>query len=223
MPASTATKEDVMAKALSHPVFARVYPRIAAFADAHGSIEHRQEMLAGVRGRVVEIGAGTGSNFRHYQPEVTQVMAVEPEPRLRALAEKAATEAPVPVEVVAGLAEELPLEDDGFDVAVCSLVLCTIADVPGALAEARRVLKPGGELRFYEHVRSERPGFRRVQQVLAPLWRLPGGGCHLTRDTERAIQEAGFTVKDIRRFYFLINGRANPASPSIIGTARPST
>ncbi|GAA3500972.1 class I SAM-dependent methyltransferase [Streptomyces prasinosporus] len=212
-----------MAKAMSHPVFARLYPRIAAFADAHGSIEHRQEMLTGVRGRVVEIGAGTGSNFRHYPPEVTQVVAVEPEPRLRALAEKAAAEAPVPVDVVAGLAEELPLEDDGFDVAVCSLVLCTVKDVPGALAEARRVLKPSGELRFYEHVRSERPGFRRAQKALALPWRLAGGGCHLTRDTEHAIQEAGFAIQDIRRFYFLINGRANPASPSIIGTARPST
>ncbi|WP_316959286.1 class I SAM-dependent methyltransferase [Streptomyces sp. TRM68367] len=186
MPASAATEEDVMAKAVSHPIFSRLYPRIAAFADAHGSIEHRQEMLAGVRGRVVEIGAGTGSNFRHYPPEVTQVVAVEPEPRLRALAEKAATEAPVPVEVLAGLAEELPLEDDGFDVAVCSLVLCTIADVPGALAEARRVLKSGGELRFYEHVRSERPGFRRVQKVLAPLWRLPGGGCPVAAATSPA-------------------------------------
>ncbi|MGA5189265.1 class I SAM-dependent methyltransferase [Streptomyces griseoincarnatus] len=212
-----------MAKTVSHPVFARVYPRINAFAEAHGSIEHRREMLAGARGRVVEIGAGTGSNFRHYPPEVTAVVAVEPEPRLRALAEEAAAEAPVPVEVVAALAEELPLEDDSFDVAVCSLVLCTIADVPSALAEARRVLKPGGELRFYEHVRSERPGFRRVQKALALPWRLLGGGCHLTRDTERAIREAGFTVQDIRRFYFLIDGRANPASPSVIGTARPTT
>ncbi|MFJ3620647.1 class I SAM-dependent methyltransferase [Streptomyces iakyrus] len=212
-----------MAKTVSHPVFARAYPRINSFAEAHGSIEHRREMLAGARGRVVEIGAGTGSNFRHYPPEVTAVVAVEPEPRLRALAEKAAAEAPVPVEVVAGLAEELPLEDDSFDVAVCSLVLCTIADVPSALAEARRVLKPGRELRFYEHVRSERPGFRRVQKALALPWRLLGGGCHLTRDTERAIREAGFTVQDIRRFYFLIDGRANPASPSVIGTARPTT
>jgi ubiquinone/menaquinone biosynthesis C-methylase UbiE len=212
-----------MVKAVSHPFFARIYPRINAFTEAHGSIEHRQELLAGAHGRVVEIGAGTGANFRHYPPEVTQVVAVEPEPRLRVLAEKAASEASVPVEMAAGRAEKLPLEDDSFDVAVFSLVLCTIADVPGALAEARRVLKPGGELRFYEHVGSERPGFRRWQKALAMPWRLIGGGCHLTRDTERAIEEAGFTVEDIRRFYFLINGRANPASPSIIGTARPST
>jgi ubiquinone/menaquinone biosynthesis C-methylase UbiE len=212
-----------MAKAVSHPLFARIYPRINAFAEAHGSIEHRQEMLAGIHGRVIEIGAGLGSNFVHYPAEVEQVVAVEPEARLRAVAEQAAAKAAVPVEVRAGRAEELPADDDSFDVAVFSLVLCTITDVPGALAEARRVLKPGGELRFYEHVRSERPRFFRMQRLLNPLWGLLGGGCHLTRDTERAIQAAGFTLKDIRRFDFLINGRANPASPSIIGTARPST
>ncbi|MGW9028093.1 class I SAM-dependent methyltransferase [Streptomyces sp. NPDC055722] len=212
-----------MAKAVSHPLFARIYPRINAFAEAHGSIEHRKELLAGIRGRVVEIGAGTGANFVHYPPEVQQVVAVEPEPRLRTLAEQAATTAAVPVEVRTGRAEELPLDNDSFDAAVCSLVLCTIEDVPGALAEAKRVLKPGGELRFYEHVRSERPPRFRMQRLLNPLWGLLGGGCRLTRDTERAIQEAGFTVKEIRRFDFLINDRPNPASPSIIGTARPST
>lgn len=213
-----------MAKAaVSHPLFARIYPRINAFAEAHGSVEHRQEMLAGIHGRVIEIGAGLGSNFVHYPTAVEQVVAIEPEARLRAVAEQAAAKATVPVEVRAGRAEELPVDDDSFDVAVFSLVLCTITDVPGALAEAKRVLKPGGELRFYEHVRSERPRFFRMQRLLNPLWGLLGGGCHLTRDTERAIQEAGFTAKEIRRFDFLINGRANPASPSIIGAARQST
>ncbi|MFF4756415.1 class I SAM-dependent methyltransferase [Streptomyces sp. NPDC002514] len=212
-----------MATAVSHPLFARIYPRINAFAEAHGSIEHRQELLAGTHGRVVEIGAGTGANFAHYPSEVEQVVAVEPEPRLRTLAEQAAAKAAVPVEVRTGRAEELPLKDDSFDVAVFSPVLCTIADVPGALAESKRILKPGGELRFYEHVRSERPSFFRLQRLLNPLWGLLGGGCHLTRDTEGALQQAGFAVKDVRRFDFLINGRAGPASPSIIGTARPST
>ncbi|QUW85685.1 class I SAM-dependent methyltransferase (plasmid) [Streptomyces mirabilis] len=213
-----------MAKAaVSHPLFARIYPRINAFAEAHGSVEHRQEMLAGIHGRVIEIGAGLGSNFVHYPAEVEQVVAVEPEARLRAVAEQAAANAAVPVEVRAGRAEELPADDDSFDVAVFSLVLCTITDVPAALAEARRVLKPGGELRFYEHVRSDNPRFFRLQRIVNPLWRTLGGGCNVTRDTERAIQAAGFTVKEVRRFVFRINGRANPGSPSIIGTARPST
>ncbi|MFB7496462.1 class I SAM-dependent methyltransferase [Streptomyces sp. NPDC056161] len=209
-------------QAVSHPFFARVYPHINAFAEAHGSVEHRQEMLAGVHGRVVEIGAGMGSNFVHYPPEVEQIVAVEPEPRLRALAEQAAAKAVVPVEVRAGRAEALPAHGT-FDAAVFSLVLCTVPDVPAALAEARRVLKPGGELRFYEHVRSENPRFFRMQRIINPLWGLAGGGCSVTRDTEQAIREAGYTVEEIRRFVFRINGRAGPASPSIIGTARPST
>jgi hypothetical protein len=93
--------------------------------------------------------------------------------------------------------------------------------VPAALAEAARVLKPTGELRFYEHVVAERRGLVRLQRVLNPVWGLIGGGCHLTRDTERAIEAAGFTITQIRRFDFLVNGRTQPASPSIIGTARP--
>ncbi len=211
------------ANTVSHPLFARIYPRINAFTEANGSIEHRQELLAGLHGRVIEIGAGLGSNFVHYPTAVEQVVAVEPEPRLRALAEQAAAKVAVPVEVRAGRAEQLPVEDDSFDMAVFSLVLCTITDVPGALAEARRVLKPGGELRFYEHVRSDDPRLLRRQRIINPLWRAIGGGCNVTRDTERAIQEAGFTVEEIRHFVFRINGRANPGSPSIIGTARPST
>ncbi|ARF53311.1 class I SAM-dependent methyltransferase [Streptomyces gilvosporeus] len=210
-----------MAKTMSHPLFARLYPRINAFAEAHGSLEHRRELLEGARGRVVEIGAGTGANFRHYGPGVVQVIAVEPEPRLRALAERAAEAASVPVDVLPGWAEELPVEDHSADVVVASLVLCTIADVPAALAEAARVLKPTGELRFYEHLRSNRPGFFRLQRLLNPLWRRLGGGCNLTRDTERAIARAGFTIEQVRHFDFLINGRAGPASPSVIGIARP--
>ncbi|AJT63154.1 hypothetical protein T261_1468 [Streptomyces lydicus] len=212
-----------MVKAVSHPLFARVYPKINAYMEAHGSIEHRRELLAGVRGRVVEIGAGTGANFRHYPAEVEQVIAVEPEPRLRALAERAAGDAAVPVQVRPGRAERLPVEDGSVDVAVVSLVLCTIEDVRGALTEAARVLRPTGELRFYEHVRSQNARAFRWQRLLNPLWRRLGGGCHLTRDTERAIAEAGFAVEKVRHFEFRPGGRPNPASPSIIGIARPPT
>ncbi|MFE0188398.1 class I SAM-dependent methyltransferase [Streptomyces sp. NPDC059008] len=210
-----------MVKAVSHPLFARVYPKINAYMEAHGSIEHRRELLAGVRGRVVEIGAGTGANFRHYPTEVDQVIGVEPEPRLRARAERAAADAAVTVEVRPGRAERLPVADGSVDAVVVSLVLCTIEDVPGALAEAARVLRPTGELRFYEHVRSPKPSAFRWQRLLNPLWRRLGGGCNLTRDTERAIREAGFTVEKVRHFEFLPEGRPHPASPSIIGVARP--
>lgn len=149
-----------------------------------------------MRGRVVEIGAGTGANFRHYPPEVTQVVAVEPKPRLRAHAEKAATEAPVPVEVAAARAEKLPWEDDGFDVAVFSLVLCTFADVPGALAEARRVLKPDGGCSSTSTSAPSGPASAGCRR----RWPSHGGSSVAARDTERAIQEVGFTVEDIRRF-----------------------
>ncbi|MGG2461168.1 class I SAM-dependent methyltransferase [Streptomyces sp. RGM 3693] len=209
-----------MADKVSHPLFARIYPRISDYADAHGSLDHRRELLSGIRGSVVEIGAGTGANFRHYPPEVERVVAVEPEPRLLDHAVRAATQATVPLEVVPGRAERLPLADASMDVAVTSLVLCTIADVPAALAEVRRVLKPTAELRFYEHVRAQEPRVYRRQRILNPLWRLAGGGCNVTRDTEAAIRRAGFTIETVRRFDFRPNGRSTPASPSIIGTAR---
>ncbi|MCZ4102790.1 class I SAM-dependent methyltransferase [Streptomyces sp. H39-C1] len=204
---------------VSHPLFARIYPRINAFTEAHGAVEHRQELLVGIRGRVLEIGAGTGANFWHYPPEVEHVVAVEPEPRLRAQAERAAAEASVPIEVRAGLAEDLPAPDSSVDVVVASLVLCTVGDVPRVLAEAARVLRPAGELRFYEHVKADRTRRARLQRMLDPLWTRVGGGCHLTRDTERAITDAGFAVAHVRRFDFLVNGRTAPSSPTIIGVA----
>ena len=205
---------------VNHPLFARIYPRINACTEAHGATAHRRELLADISGVVVEIGAGTGANFRYYPAKVEQVIAVEPEPRLRAMAQLAAVDAPVPVEVRAGTAEELPVPDGSADAVVASLVLCTVRDVPKALAEAARVLQPEGHLFFYEHVRSERPGFARMQRAVDLVWPLVGGGCHLTRRTEAAIVAAGFTIEHVRQFDFLINGRATPASPSVIGTAR---
>lgn len=203
-----------------HPLFARVYPRINAFAEAHGALAHRQELLAEATGLIVETGAGTGANFRHYPAKVEQVVAVEPEPHLRELAMRAAAEAPVPVEVRAGRAEELPVPDGSADGVVASLVLCTIADVPAALAEAARVLRPGGHLYFYEHIRSTRPGLARRQRIANVVWPLLGGGCNLTRDPESDITAAGFTIERARHFEFLINGRTSPSSPCVIGVAR---
>src|SRR6266508_2488374 len=114
--------------------------------------EHRRKLLAGLSGQVVEVGAGNGLNFTLYPETVEHVLAVEPEPLLREAAIEEAKKAPVPVEVVDGLASELPAEDASQNAAVASLVLCSVPDQAEALAEMRRVLKPGGELRFYEHV-----------------------------------------------------------------------
>ncbi len=204
----------------SHPRFARMYARMAADFEAKGAAEHRTETLAGLTGRVVEVGAGTGINFRHYPTTVTEIVAVEPEPYLRDLASKAATSASVPVTVVDGHAEHLPLDDASCDAGVAALVLCSVPNQAAALAELRRVIRPGGELRFYEHVRSDRPGFARAQQVLDAVWPVLGGGCHASRTTLDAIQTAGFDVETVRRFSFRPSLIVAPVAPHIIGTAR---
>jgi ubiquinone/menaquinone biosynthesis C-methylase UbiE len=204
--------------AVKHPLFARAYARIAAHEDARGGIENRQELLAGLSGRVVEVGAGIGSNFSHYPATVTEVVAVEPEPYLRAKAEEAAATAPVTVRVVDGMADLLPLEDESVDAGVASLVLCSVPDQAAALAEFRRVIKPGGELRFYEHVLSNRASRRSFQRFMdATFWPRIAGGCHMTRDTRKAMEQAGFMVQRSRRFPFPSGAFG---IPHILGSAR---
>jgi ubiquinone/menaquinone biosynthesis C-methylase UbiE len=148
----------------------------------------------------VEVGAGNGLNFAHYPAGVTEVVAVEPEPYLRERAAERAAAAPVTVTVVDGLADALPLQDASVDAVVTSLVLCSVPDQAAALAEARRVLKPGAELRFYEHVISHRPGKAAFQRAFTrTLWKRMAAGCHLDRDTGRAIADAGFVIEELDR------------------------
>lgn len=204
----------------SHPLFARMYARMAADFEARGASEHRTEALAGLAGRVVELGAGTGINFGHYPTTVTEVVAVEPEPYLRSIAAEAAAEVEVPITVVDGHAEHLPLDDASCDAAVASLVLCSVPDQAVALAELRRVVRRGGELRFYEHVRSERPGLARAQRALDVVWPIVGGGCHASRRTLDAIEGAGFEVESVRRFNFRPSLVVAPVAPHVVGRAR---
>lgn len=205
-----------------HPLFARLYERMSAQADSRGGAQHRRELLSGLTGRVIEVGAGNGRNFAHYPPEVTDVVAVEPEARLRARALEAVERASVPIRVVDGVAGRLPAQDASFDAGVVSLVLCTVPDQGEALAEIFRVIRPGGELRFYEHVVSERPRGARVQRALdATLWPRVGGGCHLARDTGAAIERAGFDIESTRRFGFSPSPLI-PPFPHILGAARRS-
>lgn len=184
-----------------HPIFARVYHRLSAVMERDVG-EHRGAMLAGLRGRVVEIGAGNGMNFAHYPATVDEVVAVEPEAYLRAKAEQAAYRAPVHVTVRAGVADALPIAAAEFDAAVSSLVLCSVADPGSAVAEMHRVLKPGGELRFMEHVCSEHSGKARVQRFSdrSGLWPRMAGGCHCDRDTVAEITAAGFEVVHVASY-----------------------
>jgi ubiquinone/menaquinone biosynthesis C-methylase UbiE len=202
-----------------HPRFARVYERISVEAARRGTAEHRARLLAGLAGRVIEVGAGNGLNFAHYPATVAEVVAVEPEDRLRALAEHAAAGAEVAVRVLPGHADRLPAGDHTFDAAVVSLVLCSVPDPASALAEICRVLKPGGKLRFYEHVRSSGPVHGWLEDLVTPLWRRGAAGCHPNRRTAEAISAAGFRIEDLDRFRFRPL-RFFPSAAHIIGSAR---
>jgi ubiquinone/menaquinone biosynthesis C-methylase UbiE len=205
-----------------HPLFARFYARLAPAVDVRAGVgAHRAELLAGLTGRVVEVGAGSGLNFGRYPDTVREVVAVEPEPRLRRLAEDAAARAAVPVSVVPGTAEELPLESGAFDAAVMSLVLCSVRDPERALAEVRRVLRPGGRLRFYEHVRAAGTGAALLQRALdRTVWPRLFGGCHTARDTVGAIRAAGFAEVSHRRLRVPESGVPTPVSALVLGGAR---
>jgi ubiquinone/menaquinone biosynthesis C-methylase UbiE len=208
-------------KDLPRPRFARMYPRIAEKADRAGADAHRRRLLDGLAGTVVEVGAGHGPNFAYYPATVREVIAVEPEPTLRSQAEAAATNAAVPIRVVAGVADALPIEDDSVDAAVVSLVLCSVPDQDRALAELRRVLRPGGQLRFYEHViphcQPKRTLFTAADR--SGIWPRLAGGCHPARDTGAAIARAGFDIEASDRLVFRAS-RLEPKTPHILGIAR---
>ena len=168
---------------------------------------------------MVEVGAGNGMNFPHYPPEVTEVLAVEPEPYLREKAEQAAAAAPVPVTVVDGLADALPAEDARSTPAWRRSCCARCPSRPRALAELRRVIRPGGELRFYEHVLSQdakRRGGRTASSRCARF----SGGCHPNRDTPAAIEAAGFKMERCERFTFKPGPLMKAIEPHVIGTAR---
>ncbi|AZK93006.1 MULTISPECIES: class I SAM-dependent methyltransferase [Streptomyces] len=207
---------------VDHPLFSRFYVRFAGRLDTRAGVAaHRRELLDGLSGRVVEIGAGNGLNFAHYPRAVSEVVAIEPERTLRAAALEAARRAGVPVDVVPGTAEALPVKSEAFDAAVVSLVLCSVRDVPRALAELRRVLRPGGELRFFEHGRAGTAGRLRVQRALdATVWPRLFGNCHTARDPLAELSAAGFELGAYRRLTVPDGGPTLPTSPCVLGVAR---
>lgn len=181
---------------------------------------YRERLVSEVAGEVLEVGAGTGFNFTHYRA-ASRVVAIEPEDAMRSRAVRRAADAQVPVEVRPGNAHRLDFPDGSFDAVIYSLVLCTIPDPALALTEAKRVLRPGGEIRFYEHVRSTDPAVARRQDRILKPWRAFNRGCHPNRDTPATISEAGFEIREMERFDQA--GVPKVAKPHILGSAVKGT
>jgi ubiquinone/menaquinone biosynthesis C-methylase UbiE len=203
------------------PVFARIQARASAIEERRGGAERRRQLLRGLSGCVVEVGAGSGVSFAYYPSSVSELIAIEPEPALRERAVQAARRAPVPVQVLAGLAERIPVSDASVDAVVLAGVLCSVADPRRVLEEARRVLRPGGELRFYEHVIARNARLRGFQRLLdATFWPRLFGGCHTTRDTGSTLAACGLDIEELERFSFRPTLLATPVAPRILGRAR---
>lgn len=207
-----------MTTAVDNPFFARIWPVVATHeTDAIRAL--RRENLAGLSGRVLEVGAGIGTNFPLYPEAVREVVAVEPEPRLGAQARAAADVVPVRVVVTDQTAEAVS-GDEPFDAVVCSLVLCSVRDPGDVLRRLHALLRPGGELRYLEHVASAGARGRLQRFADATLWPRLFGNCHTHRDTERAIVEAGFEVDVSRREFTLPPWAPMPVSELLLGRAR---
>ncbi|WP_250400201.1 class I SAM-dependent methyltransferase [Streptomyces cellostaticus] len=218
---SSAGSGTVARSSVHHPLFARYYARLSVGAETRlGMAGIRERLLAGLSGRVIEIGAGNGLNFGHYPGAVAEVVAIEPEPLLRKLALESALRVQVPVDVVPGVAEALPVKSEAFDAAVLSLVLCSVRDVARALGEVRRVLRPGGEVRFFEHGRGGGRMMTLTQRTLdRTLWPALSGGCHLARDPLAGLRDAGFELGPHRRVLLPERGPVLPTSYCALGTA----
>lgn len=195
-------------------IFATFYDRILKGTEEHGLRDMRTQALGDLSGTVVELGAGTGLNLDHYPPAVTRIVATEPDPnmakQLRAKVANGAGGGPSRVEVVEAGAEALPVGDGEADAVVATLVFCTIPDAPAAAGEAARVLKPGGVLRFVEHVRAGEAGAAKWQDRLDRPWSAVAGGCHPNRDTLSLLRSTpGLEVRDVQ------DGRL-PKAPPIV-------
>lgn len=203
---------------LRRSIFAATYDRLSQKSEEAGLRAMRQGLLAGAKGRVLEIGAGTGANLGLYSGTIDGLVVTEPEsPMVRRLRKAAHQHMPL-AEVVQAPAEDLPFEDDSFDTVVSTLVLCGVDDQARALREARRVLRPGGQLLFIEHVRSEDPGLARFQDRVNWLNRLVAQ-CDCNRPTLATIEAEGFTVSRLERTE--LPKAPKFVRPLIVGTASP--
>lgn len=211
-PATGATQSDPPVGARGHRWFAAIYDKQMRSMERGLMAEMRRQVLGDVKGDVLEIGAGTGANFEYYATDA-RVIALEPDPfMLRRAEAKLAALGRTNIAVQLLPAERLPFDESSFDTVVSTLVLCTVDDVPRSLAEIRRVLRPGGELRFVEHVRGAGLAGR-AQDLIKPVWGYFGAGCNPNRRTEEALRAGGFDVivtdrRKIMGFAPLIRGSA---------------
>jgi ubiquinone/menaquinone biosynthesis C-methylase UbiE len=180
-------------------LFASFYDRALKSSEENGLGDMRRALLADARGRVVEIGAGTGVNLDLYGAGVEDLTLIEPDPHMGAkLRERLEARAgTVPARLVTAPAEAIPFDDETFDAAVATLVLCTVPDPAAAVAELSRVLKPGGHLLFIEHVRADDPASARWQDRFEKPWRFMADGCHCNRDTAATLTASAFRIESI--------------------------
>jgi ubiquinone/menaquinone biosynthesis C-methylase UbiE len=202
--------------------FSALYDRAFQATEEAGLREMRGDLLTKARGRVLELGAGTGLNLELYPHEGLDSLTVtEPDPHMFKQLRERAAKVCAGADLVQAGAEDLPFGDNSFDTAVVTLVLCTVPDQPAALREIKRVLEPGGQLLFLEHVRSNHAALAMWQDRLEKPWRFLGDGCHCNRDTVAAINAAGFQLGDVERDEF---PKAPPIiRPLVLGSAQISS
>jgi ubiquinone/menaquinone biosynthesis C-methylase UbiE len=197
-----------------------ILPRLCDFAMRNKQlVPYRERVIGAAEGRVLEIGVGSGMNLPFYRPPVREVLALEPAPRLIAMARIASCASRMPVTFLEASAEAIPLDEHSVDTVVTTWSLCSIPQAATALAEMRRVLRPGGRLLFAEHGQAPEASVRWWQDRLTPPWRYISGGCHLNRPIRSMIEGAGFRIDRIETGY--IPG-AKPMAFMYEGSAWPS-
>jgi ubiquinone/menaquinone biosynthesis C-methylase UbiE len=179
---------------------------------------YRHRVVSSATGRVLEVGIGSGLNLPFYGNAVAEIIGIEPSRKLLGMANEAARKSQIPLRLVEGTAEAIPIEDHSIDTVVTTWTMCSIPEIQSALQEMRRVLKPGGHLLFVEHGRAPEPGVRWWQDHLTPAWKHFSGGCHLNRAIGELIEKAGFRIERLEKSYmrgpkpmtFMYEGSARP-------------
>jgi ubiquinone/menaquinone biosynthesis C-methylase UbiE len=201
-----------------HPVFTQVYRWLAKAEDSGAVGKARTDVSAALRGRLLIVGLGPAEDLHHLPATVTHVVGIEPSASMRKVAQDAVAAAPMPVEVLDAVGEQIPLPDDSVDSVLFAYVLCTVDDPDLVLAEALRVLRPGGTIGVLEHVKAEEGSWmRRAQRFVSPLWPRLAGGCRCDQDTRAVFEAAGLDLSDLSSPTLT---PVPPVAPSLVGIIR---